>query len=797
MWMRRDNRLDRRLAGCALIASALACGACTLPYEQLSLPGPITGSIGSGHTSKSGLPLSPPGSKATKEERTYAGSGEYTAAEGSGSIFGSGDSEPAKKASPSSLPSASSATASGSAGVDGITLNLANASIADAARIVLGESLGVNYVISDKVKATITLRTVKPVDKAGLIEIFDAVLRGEGAALVAEGGLYKIVPANEAAAGGAPLQRGGQRIRQQVGIGTEVVPLRYVSAVEMERILRSSAPQANVLRVDSARNLLMISGTHTELQSMDELISVFDVDWMRGMSFAILPIETSDVDAIAQELDAVFANDRDSPTKGIVRFVPNKRLKSILVISSRPEYLRKAETWLKRIDTASRATEKQVNVYHVQHRPAAELAALLQKVYFSREGGRGGSVGGSSRGSAGPGAPAADASVLSPGQTNGGSSGGSAPFAPPSIQAPAAPGFAGAGSSGDAAKAGSTSGAPDAGFGDVSSVSAASENGRSAIGGGVPPDDRNAGIGIIADDQNNSLVITATASEYKRMRQILASVDTASTQVLLEATIAEVTLNDDLKFGVRWFLQKGGSAFSFTDVANVFAPTAGGFNYFLNFANAQVVFNALNTVSDVNVISSPSLMVVENKKAVLQVGNEVPIATQSAVSTTIAGAPIVNSISYRNTGVILGITPRVSDDGQLLLDIEQEVSSVANTTTSGIDSPTIQQRRVKTTVTVRDGQTVVLAGLIQDNSNRTRNEVPLIGTIPVLGNAFKNKDDNIQRTELLIAITPQIVRSGQQIDSVTAEYRDRLNFSTRPQRTGPPGHAETLNRIVR
>lgn len=790
--MRR--RCPNLVVGTVVALGGFTLSACTLPYEQLSLPGPIaSASDASKSPSKTGLPLSGTGSRAAKGERLYEGTGEFAKPDAAKAA--------AESAKPQTAASAAqldqSPKASGFSGAEGITLNLFRASAADAARIVLGESLGVNYLVSDKVKISITLSTVKPVDKAGLVEIFDAVLRSEGAALVAEGNLYKVVPANEAAAGGAPLQRGSQRARQNVGIATELVPLRYVSAVEMERILRSSAPQANVLRVDAARNLLMLSGTRNELQAMAELVSVFDVDWMRGMSFAILPVETADVDAIAQELDVIFANDRDSPTKGIVRFVPNKRLKSVLVISSRPEYLRKAETWLKRVDMAGRATEKQVNVYHVQHRPAPELAALLQKVYFSRESGRGGTGGAGLRNISSGGSAGVDASSasLQPGGQSIGS--GGAPFAPPTIQAPASPGFTGPGMSNDASKQGAGPGGAEAAFGDVTSVPTAGEGGKSAIGGGTPPDDRNAGISIVADEQNNSLVITASASEYKRMRSILTSIDVASMQVLLEATIAEVTLKDDLKFGVRWFLQKNGNQFSFSDIAGAFNPTAAGFNYFLNFANAQVVLNALNTVSDVNVISSPSLMVLENKKAVLQVGNEVPIATQSAISTTAVGAPIVNSISYRNTGVILGITPRVSDDGQLLLDIEQEVSSVATTTTSGIDSPTIQQRRVKTTVTVRDGQTIILAGLIQDNSTRTRNQVPLIGTIPVIGNAFKNKDDTIERTELLIAISPQVVRTGQQLDGIAAEYRDRLNFSTRPQRQGPPDHRETLDRIVR
>lgn len=765
-----------------LVAGTLAISACTLPYEQLSTPGPITGSIGgektTGASTGTAGPLGSNGASATKAQRLFEGSGEFARPVG-GTPVGVAPSD------------AGRAGTAGSVGADGITLNLANASVADAAKLVLGESLGVNYVISERVKATITLRTVKPVDRAGLIEIFDAVLRAEGAALIAQGNLYKIVPANEAVSNGAPLQRSGARGRQQIGVGTELVPLRYVSSIEMERILRSAAPQASILRVDAARNLLVMSGTRAELAAMSELVTVFDVDWMRGMSFGILPVETSDPDAIAQELDIIFANDRDSPTKGIVRFVPNKRLKSILVITSRPEYLRKAETWLKRIDLASRATERQVHVYHVQHRPAGELAQLLQKVYFARDG-NARSTGGAAtaRGPGAVGNSEATAAVRP-------EASGAAPFAPPTIQPPAQPGFGPALTEGNRAAEIAQRPSDDAASTDRGNAASTDPN-RSAIGGGASVDDRNSGIAIVSDEVNNSLVITATPSEFKRMRQILEHIDVASNQVLLEATIAEVTLNDNLKFGLRWFLNKSNNNVTFTDSAvGAVAPNFPGFSYFLNLTNLQVVLNALSTVTDVNVISSPTLMVQENKKAVLQVGDEVPIATQSAVAVGAPGAPIVNSVSFRSTGVILGITPRVSDDGRVLLEIEQEVSGVIPTTSSTIDSPTIQQRRVKTTVATRDGQTIVLAGLMQDKSSRSRDQVPLLGNLPLIGNAFKNKTDTIGRTELLIAITPQVVRSNSQIDGITAEFRDKLNLSTRPQRQTPPDRREQVDRLLR
>jgi general secretion pathway protein D len=485
----------------------------------------------------------------------------------------------------------------------------------------------------------------------------------------------------------------------------------------------------------------------------------------------------------------------------MVRFVPNARLKAILVITSRPAYLKKAETWINRIDMMGRATEKQAFVYHVQYRPAVEISQLLQKLYGVRRGepalGQRAATTSATVSAVSSGIDAGPAGLALPGLASTqipspqplsplaqGFSGPASPQVTP-VQPPPQPGTS----------LGSTVGVP----GDVAGPTLAEQAQQTT--GSVsqpPPDDRASAISVVADETNNTVVISATPSEIRRVRQILAQIDVQPNQVLLEATIAEVTLNDDLKFGVRWFFEHGGSEFRLTDSAvGAIAPVFPGFSYFLNLTNIKVALNALASVTNVNVVSSPSLMVLDNKKAVLQIGDEVPIATQSAVGVLTPDAPIVNAISFRNTGVILSITPRIADNGRVLLDIEQEVSDVKETTTSGIDSPTISQRRIKTTVTVNNGETIVLAGLMQDRATRDRGQVPIMGDIPILGNAFKNKQDTIQRTELLIAITPHVVKDDAQAGQIAAEFRDRMNFNTRPQRETPPELREIIDRLAR
>ena len=757
----------RSVLAIAAVASLQLAG-CALPWEQLQLPGPLPtagerAAIAQSNQRK-GVPMSDAAGEPATEARIFKGSGAFAA-----------------------TPQASQSIANGPVS-DGVTLNLVGASVNEAAKTILGDILRVSYIVSDKVKASITIQTARPVAREALLEIFEAVLRTQGAAIVVDKGLHKVVTLEDGLAAGLPIRAQGAT-RGMAGLQTQIVPLQYIAAAEMERIIKAMAPQALVLRADSARNLIVISGNRSDLASLNDIVNMFDVDWMRGMSFALFPVETSDPEAIAQELDTVFANDRDGPTKGIVRFVPNRRLKSILVISSRPEYVEKAERWLKRIDLVGKATEKQVHVYHVQNRSALELAQLLQRVYNAQEQGR---AAVSAPGTARQPTATLSSSLASP-DTGARFIGESAP-APPVFQAvpgvPAVPTPVARVPGAPAGPAGELVSAP----GPAPAEAAA----RPAPGGAPPPDDRSSGITVVADEPNNVLVITATPSEYRRARQVLERIDVMPNQVLLEATIAEVTLNDSLKFGLRWFFERGQSQFKLSkDELGVVAPAFPGFSYFLNSPNVQVALSALSAVTDVNVVSSPSLMVLDNKKAVLQVGDEVPIATQSAVSVLTPGAPIVNSITFRNTGVILGITPRIGDNGRVLLEIEQEVSDVVATTTSTLNSPTIQQRRVKTTVAVQDGETLVLAGMMQDRATNTREQVPVLGGLPVIGNLFKNKTDTITRTELLIAITPRVVKNDNQIRAIAAEMRDKLNFTTRPQRQAAPSRKEQIDRLAR
>jgi general secretion pathway protein D len=661
----------------------------------------------------------------------------------------------------------------GPPGADDVTLNLVNVPAPQAAKTVLGDILGVRYTVDPAIDGKITIQTPRPVSRPAAIDLFQAALRANNAALVKANGQYRIVPLEQAAIGAGIVVSGAADgdERSDSGSRIQVVQLKYVAATEIRRILEPIVPRTGIIRSDDARQTITLSGSDAEIAGMRDAISIFDVDVMKGMSFAIVPVKTSQPAVIADELKNVFGSDREGPMSGMVRFLPNRRLNAILIISPQARYLARAEDWVRKLDEHAAGSEKQFFTYAVQNRPAQELVDVLQSMFATELGA--GRAGGrtvaprlqEARVQSSPSFGTSSASPQGLGQgggfatSQGGqfASGQPAGYRPPQQSAGMSPG-------------------------DMMAGAAA------ANGDGTTESPR---IKIVADDAKNTILIEATLSDYRRVIRVVRSLDVVPNQVLIDATIAEISLNDELQFGVRWALQGKNSEYTFTDAAGgAVSSVFPGFSWAFKTANIAGSLNALNAITNVNVISSPSLTVADNKTASLQVGDQVPIITQSSQATTAADAPVINSISYRDTGVILSITPRINQSGRVLLDIEQEVSSVVPTTTSGINSPTIRQRKVRTTVMVNDGEGLALGGMIQTNKTVTTNQIPIVGDLPWLGSAFKQKDNQINKTELIILIAPHVIRNLDEARAVTDEFRRELTASHK-------GSQRTISETIR
>jgi general secretion pathway protein D len=590
------------------------------------------------------------------------------------------------------------------------------------------------------------------VPKRDILLALESALRTSNLVLVKDPAGYRIVPATEAAgSGGIDSADSGS---PEPGYGITIIPLQYVSVQTITKLLEGFAAKPGMIRADASNNLLIVAGNAVERRSAVDTVLSFDADWMRGQSVGIFTIKNSTPEPVIAELEKILDSGEGGLSQSLVRFQAINRMNAILVVSRKPEVLRTAATWISRLDNSDIASAG-VKVYRVRYGEAKQIARLLNDMF----------VGGSSQSALDTPtnqlAPSSGATTLSPvDRLTGGAQlqtsltmSARGPGLPPlasALGAPGAPGPAGPPGTQDLASA------MNATFG----------------GGTRPP--LLPGIRITPDVVNNAVLIYASQENYRLIERAIVQLDRPQLQVAIDLTIAEVTLNDSLNYGVQFFLSNKFGSLINSSTSSLPTPTLPGFNAVLgNVLTPQVVVNALHGYTDVKVLSNPSLVVVDNQVATLQVGDQVPVTTGTATVLTGTNS-IVNTVDYKNTGIILRVQPRINSNGNVLMDVEQEISSVANNGNQTSLTPTLSQRRVKSSIMVMSGQTVLLAGLISENQNRSRNTIPIIDQIPILGDATGTNGRAIARTELIIFIRPQIIRDGADASYVAEELRSKI-----------------------
>ncbi|SMX56281.1 Putative general secretion pathway protein D [Bradyrhizobium sp. ORS 285] len=658
---------------------------------------------------------------------------------------------------------------------NGFELNFENTPIATVAKVVLGDILGVGYSIDPRLQGTVSLSSVRPVPKSDVVYVLENALRLSGTALVRDGSGYRLIPLGEAAGAGTVDSSGGST---EAGYGITALPLQYVSAPTLLKLLDSFALKPGMVRADPGRNLLLIQGTGAERRTAVDAALSFDADWMRGQSVGIFPITNGNPEPIVAELEKIMDTGDSGLGQNMVKFQTVSRMNAVMVISRKPALLHTAETWIKRLD-AGNTLRNSVHVYRVKYGEARQMARVLNEMFT----GNASSADVSSTDLApGSGAMSTSSSERLSAASTTGQSSGSFSGQPGNNGLVANRGFGGAPPP--------TQVAADAGA-----------EPRTSGAGGKPLMD---GVRITPDIVNNTLLIYADRENYRIIEATLRQCDRPQLQVAIDATIAEVTLNDNLNYGVQAFLTSKnlglrpdqGSLLntSSTSAPATVASAAGtitnaflnrafpGFNFLIGSeSQPSAILSALHTVTDVKVLSNPSLVVIDNQAATLQVGDQVPVSTGSATVLT-TNNTVVNTIDYRNTGIILRVAPRVNENGNVRLEVEQEISNVSPQTANSL-TPTVAQRKVKSSVAVASGQTVLLAGLISETHQGTRNGVPGIDQIPGLGELFSNNDRSRGRTELIIFIRPQIIRDGTDAHYVAEELRSKLRGTIRPVST--------------
>ncbi len=611
---------------------------------------------------------------------------------------------------------------------EAVALNFEQAPLLEVVHAVLGDILELDYIIEHPIGGEVTLRTRTPVPRDQLLVILESLLQANNAYMVRDKQDRYIVSGSAAMAQLRP--EFSHPASQGAGYANVIVPLNYIGANEMAEILRPVADEKAFVRIDSVRNLLVLAGRRNQLDGWLDIVATFDVDMLKGMSVGLFPLKESSPAEAQVALRAMLetALGEDSSVSHLVRIVPMERLNSLMIITPREHYLEKVREWLDRIDQApDDLNGRRLFVYSVQNTSASHLARLMSSVF-------GGAGGGGSSG--------AGTTGVAPGMT-------------PARVGEGAPGA-------QSAKAGTAS------------------NNRSSNTEGTTS--FNLGeVRVVADEENNSLLIYASGSEYQRMVRALQQLDILPTQVSIEASILEITLSEELSYGLAWYLNnsygsgwsgKGALSVPGTQVTSENPSNAmAGLAYSVFKAGElRTVINALADKSLVNIISTPSVTVLDNHQASIQVGNEQPVQSGRTVTD---GGVSSTSITYRDTGVVLDVTPSVNAGGMVTMLVKQSITDVGDPEPATGQRPFLK-RDISTRVAVRSGEAAVLGGLIRENAGKGRVGVPFLSNLPIVGNFFGRTTNTKNRTELLVMITPRVIASEQDFRDVTREMQERM-----------------------
>lgn len=636
-----------------------------------------------------------------------------------------------------------------SGGEGEITLNFEGQGIQEVVHAILGHMFEENYVIAPGVSGEVTFSTAKPIKRDQIMSVLEMLLRWNGATLIWREGRYHVVPVSDAVRGNLVPRFGSAGDSR--GYEVLAVPLEYVSAAKMAELLEPWVREDAIFNADNARNLLFLAGTSYELNNYLQIVETFDVDWLAGVSVGIFNLKRIEVDELLPELEAVFGQEGETPLAGMFRFMPLQRLNAIMVITQSEHYLEEAETWIRRLDRSSPEAGARLYVYRVKNLEADVLAGYLGDLFGT--GGGGARRSRESRGSLAPGLERAQASSVREFQQS------------------------------------------------RSDQSTESENGSRGSAGPVSLGEEG-GVRVTAVQETNSLLIQASPSEYDGILSAIERLDEEPLQVMIEAQVLVVELNDELEYGVSWFLANGGVEGSVPGLPDGFAasrdnnairfggregsddPTVLGTitrrAVGRNFVGATI--KALESVSDVRTISSPSLMVRNNSDASISVGDQVPVQSTSFIGGTGEGSRF-GSVQYLDTGVKLEVTPRVNPGGLVYLSLRQEVSSPGAAPEG--ENPPVNTRNIETDVAVQSGQTIMLGGLIQEDTSSGKTGVPGLQRIPFLGALFRSTTRDVRRRETLVMITPTVVESTNELKRVSDEVRSQFK-GLEPLRSDEP-----------
>jgi len=627
-----------------------------------------------------------------------------------------------------------------SAAGPGVIFNFDNADIYEVIR-VMAEIMKINYLVDPRVKGTVNIHTTGQLPGEEVFPIFQSILRLNGATAVKKDGLYEIVPLSDAKKTYVPPTtiRGGAKLASEEKYTIQIVSLKYIPATEASKLIKPFLSDGADIVEHPPHNILIISDVASNIKKSLDILALFDIDIFTDMRVRIYPILNADVTEVAKEMERIFSSFEVSTksARGVgITFTPIARINSLLVVSSIPNIFEKVEGWLRELDKIpGEGSKLSVFVYYVQNAKAKDLAEVLKEVF----------VKGKEKKTEKAGTPAET--------TPRGARPAPTPATPP------------------------TSAKEEA--------------------GGVPEGE----INIVVDETTNSLVIKAFHRDYRAILETVKKLDIYPKQVLIEVFLAEVTLDDTNKFGIEWakfvtssstneaqgaVLAKQPPASPFTEPLTLVSTGTGfgGLRYSIVELGGRLsaAINLAASEDRLKVISSPHIIASNNKEAKIQVGSSQPILTNTyttpGVTSTTGSGVVEGTIEYKDIGIILSVTPRISDGGLVSLEISIENSSVNTSASLPLGNlsnvPVFNKETAKTILSVMQGQTIVIGGLIKESKEKLTSGIPLLSKIPLLGALFGFQSYEKKRTELVLLMTPHIVSDQFTSDAVTREFKEKV-----------------------
>ena len=603
----------------------------------------------------------------------------------------------------------------------------------------MSEILKINYMIDPRVKGVVNIHTSGQIASADVFPIFQAILRLNGATAVKRDGIYEIVPLPEAKklpSLPSPPEDSGKPVSEERYV-IQILPLKYIPVTEVSKMIKPFLSDGADIVEHPPSNILIMGDLASNVKKSMEIINLFDTDVFTGLRVRIYPVLNADVTEVAKEMEKIFSSFEVSTKSGRgvgITFTPITRINSLLAVSSIPNIFEKVEGWLKELDKIPmEGTKYSVFVYHVQNAKAKDLAEVLKQIYVTTK----------------------EKKTEFKEKVAEQVPRGTKPLPAPPSTSPS----------------------------------------TSTEGGGVPEGE----INVVVDETNNALVVRSFARDYKGILETIKKLDIYPRQVLIEILLADIVLTDNAELGIDLVRYLDGGKWQQTIQFGEFSALAAagpGLTYTIveEAGKFSAAIKAAATLGRLRVLTSPHLLASNNKEAKIQVGTSEPILTNTYTSTGTATATtptgfVEGTIEYKDIGTILSLTPRISDGGLVTLELTIEESSLDSreigrkdtSTTAAVASssstfsvPAFNKTTAKTVLSIKDGQTIAIGGLIRKTKGDSSQGVPLLSRIPLLGFFFGKNKRTDDRRELILLLTPHIITDESQSKTVTDEFREKI-----------------------